>query len=587
METQHLVAGTPEWHAHRATHFNASDAPAMLGCSPYMTRTQLLHKLHTGLGAEHDAATERRFADGHRFEALARPIAEQIIGDDLAPVVGTLGELSASFDGLTLMGDTAFEHKTLNDELRALPWDQGNGYYLPKHYRAQMEQQLLVSGAERVLFMATKWTPSGEVVEERHCWYASDPALRAEIIAGWKQFAADLATYKPAEAAPVVVAAPVTALPAVSVQVSGAIDIIDNFKVFETALRDFIEHRLIREPSSDQDFADLDSQIKALKGAEAALDAAEAQMLAQVASVDAIKRTKDMLHKLTRDNRLVAEKLLASEKERRRGEIVTKGRAAYDAHVESLKADTGGPWIVLPAPDFAGKVKGLRTIASIQNAVDTELAAGKIVADESARKIRAALACIAEDGKGYEFLLADRLALIGKPVDDLRAIIKGRIAEHQAAEAKKEADTRERIRLEEQAKAEREAREKIAAEQRQAAQAATPAPTPAPVQIAAPAVSSPAVAANVVTMPTPQESAARILAARLPSVPDTRPPIRLGQIGDKLGFTLTADFLKQLGFEPAATEEAAKLYRASDEALIYEALVAHIRTVAAKQLRAA
>src|SRR5207248_1047424 len=113
---------------------------------------------------------------------------------------------------------------------------------------------------------------------------------------------------------------------------TGSIAIADNFKVFETAMRDFLEHRLIREPKTDQDFADLDLQIKAMKGAEAALDAAEGQMLAQIESVDQAKKNKDMLHKLVRDNRLMAEKLLASEKERRKGEIVAGGLSALREH---------------------------------------------------------------------------------------------------------------------------------------------------------------------------------------------------------------------------------------------------------------
>jgi predicted phage-related endonuclease len=74
MQQHEFLQGSPEWHAHRATCFNASDAPAMLGCSPYQTRTDLLHQLHTGITPEHDAATEQRFADGHRYEALARPL---------------------------------------------------------------------------------------------------------------------------------------------------------------------------------------------------------------------------------------------------------------------------------------------------------------------------------------------------------------------------------------------------------------------------------------------------------------------------------------------------------------------------------
>ena len=102
MITHTLIQGSAEWHAYRREHDNASDAPAMMGCSPYKTRNQLLHERHTGLTADVDAATQRRFDDGHRFEALARPLAEGIIGEDLYPVTGSSGRLSASFHGLTM-----------------------------------------------------------------------------------------------------------------------------------------------------------------------------------------------------------------------------------------------------------------------------------------------------------------------------------------------------------------------------------------------------------------------------------------------------------------------------------------------------
>ena len=195
-----FAQGSPEWHAHRATARNASDAPSMLGCSPYMTRQQLLHARHTGLRAEVSSDQQRRFDDGHAIEAAQRPGAAEVIGEDLYPVVGSEVvegiELSASFDGLTMAEDVAYECKTLNEDLRSCMPDAfssapTDARDLPKHYRVQMEQQLAVCGGERVLFVAA--TKDGEDV--RRCWYYPDPALRAEIIAGWKQFAQDLATY--------------------------------------------------------------------------------------------------------------------------------------------------------------------------------------------------------------------------------------------------------------------------------------------------------------------------------------------------------------------------------------------------------
>lgn len=102
MKTLNLIQGTPEWHEHRARHFNASDAPAMMGNSKYKTRTELLKERKTGISKDVDSATQRRFDDGHKFEALARRIAEEFIGDDLYPATGVRGKLSASFDGATL-----------------------------------------------------------------------------------------------------------------------------------------------------------------------------------------------------------------------------------------------------------------------------------------------------------------------------------------------------------------------------------------------------------------------------------------------------------------------------------------------------
>lgn len=555
MKTHELTQGSPAWHAHRATHFNASDAPAMMGVSIYKTRTQLLHELHTGYAPDVDAATQRRFDDGHRFEALARPLAEEFIGQSLYPVTGSEGKFSASFDGLTMGEDIAFEHKTLNDELRAVMNDDCLGHVLPGQYQIQMEQQLMVSGADRVLFMASKWN-GDELIEERHCWYTANPTLRAEIVAGWAQFDADLAAYVPAEVLPATVAAAVTALPAVSVQVTGSIAVRDNFSAFETALRDFIDNRLIREPKTDQDFADLDLQIKALKNAEAALDAAEAQMLAQVDTVDAAKRMKDMLKKLTTDNRLMAEKLLAAKKEQIRGEIVADGIAALREHIAGLNTRLGKPYMPTVAADFAGAIKNKRTVDSLRESVNNELTRAKIESSAIADKIQINLTTLRELASEQAFLFADTAQIVLKAPDDLTMLVKSRIADHKAIEEKRIADDRERIRQEEL--------DRIAVE------AAKPAETAEPV--VAP-TSTPVAAANVVPMRTSPR----------PAAPSTPPTLKLGQISDRLGFALTGDFLKNLGFEPAATDKSSKLFHEADFPLICMRLVSHIQNVQAKQ----
>lgn len=583
MKILNILQGTPEWHAHRATHWNASDAPAMLGCSAYENRTQLLHRLATGIAPEHDAATQRRFADGHRAEALARPLAEAIIGDELYPVVGADEALaihgralSASFDGLTLDGMTAFEHKALNEELRAAIELIGrttgeDGSQLPEAFRVQMEQQLLVSGAERVLFMASKWDADGNLIEVQHCWYFPNAELRAKILAGWRQFAEDLAAYVPGAPAPEkVIAEPVEALPAPVVQVTGQIALQDNFKLFEERLRDFLDNKLIREPKTDQDFADLDGQIKAMKAAREALKSAEAQMLAQVQPVDQAKKHKDMLDTLLQQNVSMAEKLLTAEKDRRKLEIVNGATIALRQHIDKLNTRFERAYLayaMVPA-DFGGVVRGLKSLASMEDKVGTELARCKIEAHELADRIHANREDLkpgpgAIPGDDWISLFPDFAQVCTKTTEDFRNL---RIARVEAERQRREAE-RARIRAEEQERADREARAKLAAEQAQQAKPVAPVATP----VAPPApVSAPA--AKVVP-----------LSRTAPAV-NTSVRVKLGDINAAIApLSITADGLAALGFSHVATEMAAKLYRQSDLPAIYAAMVGHIEAVQAKQ----
>ena len=190
MITHLLTQGSDAWHAYRANYFNASDAPAMMGASKHETRTELLNRLHTGISKEVDSATQARFDEGHRFEALARPLAEDIIGDELYPVTGNNGIYSASFDGITLDEVICFEHKRLNNDIRSAKDANDLGIC----YRIQMEQQLMVSGAEKCLFIATNWE-GDKCIENVHFWYLPDLKLRKQTIDGWSQFSKDLSNH--------------------------------------------------------------------------------------------------------------------------------------------------------------------------------------------------------------------------------------------------------------------------------------------------------------------------------------------------------------------------------------------------------
>ena len=573
MKQHNLTQGSPEWLAYRATHFNASDAPAMMGVSDYKTRTQLLHELHTGLSPEVDAATQRRFDAGHQFEALARPLAEEFIGQDLYPVVGSKGKLSASFDGLTMCESIAFEHKTLNDNLQSIMIEGCSGADLDMQYQIQMEQQLMVSGAEKCLFMASKWS-GDELIEERHCWYEPNATLRQDILQGWTQFAIDLADYVPAEVVVPAVAAPQLSLPAVSIQVNGSIALVDNLDKFGTALNAYVE-RINKKPESDQDFADLEATVKTLKAAEEALDAAENGALAQTESIDSMRRTVGLYRETARTNRLLVEKLVKAEKENRRTKIISDAAAELHAHMNGLNARLGRPYMPKVESDFQGVVKGLKSIDSMKDKVATELARCKIEANAAADRIQGNLTTLREQAKDHAFLFADTAELVLKDPEFVAMAIKNRIDTHTAAEQKKTDELRESIRVEEEAKA----TEAIAAAQ---------VSTTVIAQVQASSMEGPEpIAAEAAALVT-HEAVVEILmpdsvvqAMKPTEAPATPPTLRLGQIADRLGFTLTADFLKSLGFEHSATDKAAKLYHESEWPLICAALVKRINAACA------
>lgn len=457
MKHQNLVQGSPEWKAYRANHFNASDAPAMLGLSPYKTRTQLLNEMKSGISQDIDAATQRRFDDGHRFEALARPIAEKIIGQDLYPVTGSEGKLSASFDGLTMDETICFEHKTLNDEIRSATCAEDLG----AHLRAQMEQQLMISGAETCLFMASKWA-GDTLVEEVHHWYESDQTMRTAIVQGWCQFAEDLENHVIAEEVVAVIAVPKLGLPALSIQVEGAIKLVSNLEAFGTQLKQFIAE-IDKSPSDDQGFVDAEAAIKVLEKAETALEAAESSALAQTSSVDAMRKTVALYIETARTTRLMLEKIVKVQKESIRLEIVRTGTSAFSEHIATLNSRLGKPYMPHVAIDCAGAIKGKKTISSLRDAVSTELARAKIEASTIADKIEINLNSLRELAKDHSFLFADTQQIIFKENDDLVLLIKSRIADHTAAETAKLESERKRIQSEEEAKA-RAAQERINAE---------------------------------------------------------------------------------------------------------------------------
>lgn len=588
--THECLQGSQEWLDLRAKYFTASELPAAAGESKYQKRGDLLKIKATGIVPDVDAAKQRLFDAGHAAEAAARSIVEEQLGTELFPVTMSAEvdglPLLASLDGISMLGGIIWENKLMNESLKA----DVLRCQLDTHYTLQIEQQLLVSGAEKCYFTTSDGTPEGTF----GMWYESDPNMRAKIVAIWKQFEKDLADYQHVETKPAAVAEVVKDLPAVMVQVSGSVSIVDNFVLFETALRDFVENKLVRSPQTDQDFVDLDAQIKSLKKAEDALDAAEVQMIAQVASVDSMKRTKDMLHKLARDNRLMAEKLLKAEKENRKGEIVIAASREFGVHCATLSSWVGVS--VNVAVSFADAIKGLKSLDSMRDKVSVALASAKIEADAIADRIEANKRQLVETDSMSLFPDFDNVCT--KLPDDFAALLSMRVNARKEAESKRLEAERERIRAEEQAKAQRDAEAKIAAERAEANRIAAEEIRRIDAERKAAAL------AEAEKLKAEQVEAAKdFLEKNNPTEATTTgtaetpltgnqetaqgATIKLGEICSRLGFTITAEFLASLGYRPVATDKNAKLYAEAQFRGICSALVQHISNVAVGMKKAA
>jgi predicted phage-related endonuclease len=476
MKIHNVAQGSEAWHALRANYFTASEAPAMMGASKQMKRTELLHAKKTGLDRDVSWWVQKNLFDkGHEAEALARPILEGRIGEDLFPVVGTEGDLLASLDGCTILGDVLFEHKMWNEQLAA---DVRDGTLDP-HYYWQLEQQLLVSGAEKVIFVCSDGTEENFVSME----YAPVPGRAATLVAGWKQFQTDLLDFTPAEVVPEAVGKTPESLPALRIEVTGMVTAsnLEQFKAHSLAVFSSINTEL----ETDQHFADAEKAVKWCGDVEERLEAAKQHALSQTESIDALFKTIDGIAAEARRKRLELNSLVKARKLSIREDIVMDAAKALQTHIDQINTSLGGKARMPAVPaDFAGAIKGKKTISSLRDSADSELARAKIAASQIGDSIRSNLASLDELAADYRFLFNDAQRLVMKANDDLVALVKVRISEHRKAEEQKAEAQREQIRQQELKRIEDEAKANAPVEP-------ATVTSPALVKAAAPAQSAP------------------------------------------------------------------------------------------------
>lgn len=461
MKTLELEQGSAAWDAHRAKTRNASEAPVMMGASPNAKRSDLVCLKATGAEKEYSRWVEEvLFHRGHEAERLLIALAEEIVGDELYPATVTddEGYLGASLDGMTMDGRTIVECKQANKAKQAHVREHGT---VPPEDEWQCIQQMLVTGAERLLYLCGDGTPEGTAT----CWMKPQPAEFATLRAAWAQFDKDVAAYKPEPARAEVVAAPVEGFGSLMLRVEGRV-LASNLPAFRAEAEAFIAR--LPKPTdlqTDQDFANADAAVKACAEAESKIKAQKEAALAQMADVDALLRTVDSVAETIRAARLSLDKVVKAEKENRRAELIRGGVDAVRDHYQAINATMPGFELAIPGSltaDIGAAIKGLKSLDSIRDKIAGAVANAKISASQEADRRRACIALLPKDRS----LFPDAAALVAsKHPEDIKNLIAARVADHEAKKQERLEAERAKMRAEEEARAQREA-ERLAEQER-------------------------------------------------------------------------------------------------------------------------
>ncbi|HFG1935073.1 TPA: YqaJ viral recombinase family protein [Vibrio cholerae] len=463
MKILDLVQGTQAWLDARLQLRTASEAPAMMGESKYISRDQLLDHKKSWTSIVNEFVL-KLYAEGHEAEEKARPIAERILGEELSPICGQQEDslLMASFDGITMFGDVLFEHKLWN---KTLAENVMNNVLEPNYYW-QLEQQLMVSGAQKVLFMVSDGTEQNMA----YMFYEPVEGRKEALLAGWKQFNEDLENHEIKAKTVPVKSGEIQDLPAVSYKING-LAIISNLDEYKAKALELVEQSK-RKLETDQDFANAESMVKSFKSAEDKLDQISKAVRHEVESIDTFVKDLGFIGENIRQARLALDKQVKTRKEEIKTEMVVKARNELATIVNEASRQYAVNFNI--SADFANAIKGKRNIESMQSEINDELAKAKIALSEQKDVVQANLNTVNENGE-YRFLFNDWSQIAFKAPEDFATLVKLRISEHQAAEQKKLEAQRELIRKQEEEKAQAELarKQEEARKQQEAAQPVT------------------------------------------------------------------------------------------------------------------
>lgn len=424
MIVHNLVQGSDSWHEFRFNHNGASEASAMLNMSKTVQRNELLRLKKTGTKKEFSDYVQKFILDyGHKVEELARPIIEKQIGEELYPITISDGNLSCSCDGIVMGSETVWEHKQFSQSL----FNSISNGELPEEHWPQCQQVLMLTGAKKLIFTVSDGTEENMVSMDVY----PDQEKFNKIIAGWAQFDKDLIEYVPVEFSEKPLADTIESLPMPHIQASGEI-VLSNLSLIVPRFDLFLSSQKTTL-LTDEDFVNGEEVANFSRDVASKLKLTAKATIDQISSIgDAVRLLETYASKFDALG-LKLEKLVKSEKDDRKNKIIFEAKKKWSDHLDALNSELKLASIRVDAPNFAEAVKNKRTIASLQNAVDSALAESKVVADSVAMVCRKNLSWLGSEASEFNFLYANDIqAIVQKDHEDLKNLINARISQFKS-----------------------------------------------------------------------------------------------------------------------------------------------------------
>ena len=159
-----------EWHDWRRQGIGGSDAPFLMGVSPWKTPNQLWQEKVFGISEQFDNSSMKR---GRDMEEQARQEFEKIVGTLVAPSNvehPSRNWMRASLDGIDMTGKIVVEIKCPNKEDHSIALSKK----VPEKYWPQVQHQIEVSGVDGMYYFSFDGQKGAVVEVKRDQAYIDD-----------------------------------------------------------------------------------------------------------------------------------------------------------------------------------------------------------------------------------------------------------------------------------------------------------------------------------------------------------------------------------------------------------------------------